>query len=117
MLQERERGGTVRGESKAVSVDDRPYGRCYGQVCGQSYPCTQRAPKEERKTAPSKEEYQRAKRGPHGSRRVRCPELGATFASMADAAKFAGVSKSTFQKSLRGRDTAHIKGHTFEVMD
>lgn len=23
---------------------EKPYGRCYGQVCGVSYPCTQRTP-------------------------------------------------------------------------
>lgn len=110
----------MRGESKAVSVDGRPYGRCYGQVCGMSYPCTQqeyidprRAALEERKT----ENKAARERGRHGGKRVRCPEIGATFSSIADAAKYAGLSKSTLRHRLRESGKAHVNGCTFEVID
>ena len=120
MLQERKRGGSMRGESKAVSVDDRPYGRCYGQVCGMSYPCTQQeyiSPRmdalEERKA----ENKSAKERDRHRGKRVRCPEIGATFSSMADAAKYAGVSKSTLRHRLSGSGKVRVNGYTFEVID
>ena len=110
----------MRGESKAVSVDDRPYGRCYGQVCGMSYPCTQQeyiSPKmdalEERKA----ENKSAKERDRHRGKRVRCPEIGATFSSMADAAKYAGVSKSTLRHRLSSGGKVRVNGYTFEVID
>lgn len=51
--------------SLTVSNDDRPYGRCIGQVCGTSYPCTQVSPEDDpqaykaRATKPSKRKRRR----------------------------------------------------------
>lgn len=33
-----------RGKVTPDGDNDRPYGRCIGQVCGASYPCTQSCP-------------------------------------------------------------------------
>ena len=78
-------GGSASVERKigrAISCpngdNERPYGKCYGQVCGVSYPCTQQEyidPKkealEERKAAnktSKKAEYQSGQRGAARSR-------------------------------------------------
>lgn len=106
-----------RSENPVNGDNDRPYGKCYGQVNGVSYPCTQKSPEQESNKAPSKQDYQQAKHVPKRSKRVRCLEIGAMFASIVDAAKFAGVPKSTFMYALRNERKAQIGGYTFEVID
>ena len=49
--------------SLAKSNDDRPYGKCYGQVCGQSYPCTQQEYEKPKSFSPDKKDYKRKKKG------------------------------------------------------
>ena len=113
-------GGSASVERKigrAISCpngdNERPYGRCYGQVCGVSYPCTQQEyidPKkealEERKAAnktSKKAEYQRAKRSrkvPNSSKRVRCVETGAVYPSICAAANATGMKQSTLSWRL-----------------
>ena len=85
-----------------------------------SYPCTQQEyistrmdALEERKA----ENKAARERGRHGGKRVRCPEIGATFSSIADAAKYAGVNRSTLRNRLSGRGKVHVNGYTFEVID
>ena len=98
-------GGSASVERKigrAISCpngdNERPYGRCYGQVCGVSYPCTQREyvdPKKaalaERK-AESKAAYEKAKRRtPHNAVAIRCAETGEEWPSKRAAAESIGV--------------------------
>lgn len=98
-------GGSASVERKigrAISCpngdNERPYGRCYGQVCGVSYPCTQqeyidpkKAALEERKAA-DKAAYEKAKRRtPHNAVAIRCVETGEEWPSKRAAAESIGV--------------------------
>lgn len=98
-------GGSASVERKigrAISCpngdNERPYGRCYGQVCGVSYPCTQqeyidpkKAALEERKAA-NKAVYEKAKRRtPHNAVAIRCAETGEEWPSKRAAADSIGV--------------------------
>ena len=107
-----------RAISKPNGDNDRPYGRCYGQVGGVSYPCTQRAPEGERKAAPAKAAYQRAKRKrkpPHNeSKRVRCIDTGAVYPSICAAANAIGMKQSTLSWQLREHGTAVHNGRSYE---
>ena len=128
-------GGSASVERKigrAISCpngdNERPYGRCYGQVCGVSYPCTQREyidPKkeelEERKAAnkaAKKAEYMKAKKSqkpPHNeSKRVRCIDTGAVYPSICAAANAIGMKQSTLSWQLREHGTAVHNGRSYE---
>ena len=107
-------GGSASVERKigrAISCpngdNERPYGRCYGQVCGVSYPCTQRAPESERKAAPSRKAYQSAKR-------VRCIDTGAVYPSICAAANAIGMKQSTLSWQLREHGPAVHNGRSYE---
>ena len=118
MLTATERGGikVSRGsyESKAVSVDDRPYGRCYGQVCGVAYPCTQRAAERDEAAIPSRAEYVRRKRGTGGGMKVTCVETGEEWPSMKAAAKSIGIGEKAFRYAQRKRG-GEIHGLHYKV--
>ena len=131
-------GGSASVERKigrAISCpngdNERPYGRCYGQVCGVSYPCTQqeyidpkKAALEERKAenkAAKKAEYQRAKRirkVPNSSKRVRCVETGAVYPSICAAARAIGMKHSTlsYRMNKHGRAVFNGRSYEFEVV-
>ena len=107
--------------------NERPYGRCYGQVCGVSYPCTQqeyidpkKAALEERKAeskASKKAEYQRAKRSrklPNSSKRVRCVETGAVYPSIYAAARAIGMKHSTLSYRMNKHGRAVCNGRSYE---
>ena len=111
--------------------NSRPYGRCYGQVCGVSYPCTQQEyidPKkdalDERKAenkASKKAEYQRAKRSrklPNSSKRVRCVETGAVYPSICAAARAIGMKHSTlsYRMNKHGRAVCNGRSYEFEAV-
>lgn len=104
--------------------NDRPYGKCYGQVCGQSYPCTQSEyidPKkdasEEHKAA-KKAEYLKAKkrRKPprNSSKRVRCIETGAVYPSICAAANATGMKQSTLSWRLNKHGMAVCNDLSYE---
>lgn len=109
--------------SRPDGDNEKPYGKCYGQVCGQYYPELQREyidPKkkalEERKAANKavKADYQRAKRVAHNAKKVRCVETGEVFNSLKDAAEFAGVPAESFRKMFSKHcGSARIYGYTF----
>lgn len=107
--------------------NERPYGRCYGQVCGVSYPCTQqeyidpkKAALDERKAeskAAKKAEYQRAKRSrklPNSSKRVRCVETGAVYPSICAAARAIGMKHSTLSYRMNKHGRAVCNGRSYE---
>lgn len=108
--------------------NSRPYGKCYGQVCGVSYPCTQqeyidpkKAALEERKAAnkaAKKAEYQRAKRSrklPNSSKRVRCVETGAVYPSICAAARAIGMKHSTLSYRMNKHGRAVCNGRSYEL--
>lgn len=71
---------------------DKPYGKCYGQVCGVSYPDVQKAPEKKEEPVAAKSDYQRAKRKtPTNAKKVRCVESGQVYESKRDAARALGV--------------------------
>lgn len=104
--------------------NSRPYGRCYGQVCGQSYPCTQqeyidpkKAALEERKAAnkaASKAAYEKAKRVAHNAKKMRCVETGEVFSSMRKAAESIGISDYTFRKYFGSSADGEVLGRHYE---
>ena len=129
-------GGSASVERKigrAISCpngdNDRPYGKCYGQVCGQYYPELQREyvdPKkdasEESKAeskAAKKAEYQRAKRSRkapnNSSKRVRCIETGAVYPSICAAANAIGMKHSTLSYRLNEHGRAVCNGRSYEL--
>ena len=92
---------------------EKPYGRCYGQVCGVSYPCTQRTPEDERTAVPSKSEYAKKRRA-HNAKRVRCVETGEEFGSLREASERFGLCETYFGKCVsNGRA---VDGVHFEVL-
>ena len=100
-------GGLVDGYS------DHAYGKCYGQVCGVSYPCTQRTPEDERPAVPSKSEYAKKRRA-HNAKRVRCVETGEEFGSLREASERFGLCETYFGKCVsNGRA---VDGVHFEVL-
>ena len=117
-----------RSEAPVNGDNDRPYGKCYGQVCGQYYPELQREyvdPKkdylEERKAESKdakKAEYQRVKRSrktPHnGSKRVRCIDTGAVYPSICAAANAIGMKHSTLSYKLNEHGRAVCNGRSYE---
>ena len=127
-------GGSASVERKigrAISCpngdNERPYGRCYGQVCGVSYPCTQqeyidpkKAALEERKAAnktSKKAEYQRAKRSrklPNSSKHVRCIDTGEVYPSICATANAIGMKQSTLSWQLMEHGTAVHNGRSYE---
>ena len=121
-------GGSASVERKigrAISCpngdNERPYGRCYGQVCGVSYPCTQRVQEKEHEKTPAvtkKDYYKNGNRVAHNARKVRCAETGTVFLSLKEAAIFAGVSAAVFRKKFtRGKGKATFGSYTFEAVD
>ena len=124
-------GGSASVERKigrAISCpngdNERPYGKCYGQVCGVSYPCTQqeyidpkKAALEERKAAnkaASKAAYQKAKRVAHNAKKVRCVETGEVFSSMREAAASIGISDYAFRKYFGSIADGEVLGRHYE---
>ena len=124
-------GGSASVERKigrAISCpngdSERPYGRCYGQVCGVSYPCTQqeyidpkKAALEERKAANKaarKSAYERAKRVAHNAKKVRCVETGEVFSSMREAAASIGITADTFRKGFGRSADGEVLGRHYE---
>lgn len=105
--------------------NDKPYGKCYGQVCGQSYPCTQqeyidprKAGYQARKDSRKKAYYKSGGRVSHNARKMRCVETGDVFASMKEASRFAGVTHGVFRKAFSmGKVSASVGGYTFEAVD
>lgn len=118
MLTATERGGikVSRGsyESKAVSIDDRPYGRCYGQVCGVAYPCTQKPVEIDAASIPNRAEYGRRKRCTGGGIMVTCVETGEEWPSMKAAAKSIGIGEKAFRHAQRKRG-GEIHGLHYKV--
>lgn len=118
MLTATERGGIKVGrgsyESKAVSVDDRPYGRCYGQVCGVAYPCTQQEAEKVKAAIPSRSDYARSKRGSGGGMRVTCVETGEQWPSMKAAAASIGIGEKAFRRAYRSKG-GEIRGRHYKV--
>ena len=104
--------------------NSKPYGKCYGQVCGQSYPCTQqeyidpkKAALEERKTANKaarKSAYERAKRVAHNAKKVRCVETGEVFSSMREAAASIGITADTCRKGFGRSADGEVLGRHYE---
>ena len=128
-------GGSASVERKigrAISCpngdNDRPYGKCYGQVCGQSYPCTQREyvdPKKDaseehnaESKAAKKAEYLKAKKSRkpprNSSKRVRCIETGAVYPSICAAANASGMKQSTLSWKLNKHGKASCNGLSYE---
>ena len=119
-------GGSASVERKigrAISCpngdNERPYGRCYGQVCGVSYPCTQQEyidPKKaelEGRKAANKAVYEKAKRRtPHNAVAIRCAETGEEWPSKRAAAESIGVGIDLL--SLRVSKGAEIDGMHYE---
>lgn len=115
-----------RSETPVNGDNDRPYGKCYGQVNGQSYPCTQvkyvdpkKAALEERKAANKaarKSAYERAKRVAHNAKKVRCVETGEVFSSMREAAASIGITADTFRKGFSRSADGEVFGKHYEAV-
>ena len=114
-------GGSASVERKigrAISCpngdNERPYGRCYGQVCGVAYPCTQKPVETDAASIPSREEYGRRKRCTGGGIMVTCVETGEEWPSMKAAAKSIGIGEKAFRHAQRKRG-GEIHGLHYKV--
>ena len=90
-----------RAISKPNGDNDRPYGKCYGQVGGESYPCTQ-------------DEKRGSEKLVHG-KRMRCVETGEEFASIKAAAESIGIPTHVFRYHMRNKD-GYVFGKHYEVV-
>ena len=90
-----------RSENPVNGDNERPYGKCYGQVGGQSYPCTQ-------------DEKRGSEKLVHG-KRMRCVETGEEFASVKAAAESIGIPTHVFRYHMRNKD-GYVFGKHYEAV-